>query len=196
MGGPAALARSTGENVDAQRSSDVPRMEVGRKSGNEYDAIIIGAGNAGLAAAGVLRAAGELVTIIEKRDVGGTCPIRGCVPKKVLAAAAQTLDLISRASEHRIQVSRPELDWTALVDREQSFVSDVSHDIEAGLTRRGIMLTHGAARFTGPETVEVAGETLKGKHIIIATGSRPKQLPIEGFQYAITSDKLLSERSL
>src|SRR5215217_29560 len=145
MGGPAALARSTGENVDAQRSSDVPRMEVGRKSGNEYDAIIIGAGNAGLAVAGGLRAAGKSAAIVEKRDVGGTCPIRGCVPKKVLVAAAQTLDIISRAGDHQIRVARPELDWTALIEREQSFVSGVSHDIESGLARRGIVLKHGSA---------------------------------------------------
>jgi pyruvate/2-oxoglutarate dehydrogenase complex dihydrolipoamide dehydrogenase (E3) component len=74
-------------------------MEVRMKSGNEFDAIVIGAGNAGLAAAGVLRAAERSVAIIEKRDLGGTCPIRGCVPKKVLVAAAQTLDVISRAGE-------------------------------------------------------------------------------------------------
>src|SRR5688572_24443132 len=111
-------------------------MEVGMKA-DEHDAIVIGAGNAGLAAAGALRAAAKSVAIIEKRDVGGTCPIRGCVPKKVLVAAAQTLDVISRAGDHRIRVSPPELDWAALIEREQSFVSGVSHDIESGLAARG-----------------------------------------------------------
>src|SRR5829696_3519536 len=158
-------------------------MEVRMKSGNEFDAIVIGAGNAGLAAAGALRAAGRSVAVIEKRDVGGTCPIRGCVPKKVLVAAAQTLDVISRAGDHRIRVSRPELDWSALIEREQSFVSSVPHDIESGLVERGIVLKRGPARFTGPAAVQVAGETLNARHIVIATGSRPKKLPIEGFHY-------------
>ena len=55
------------------------------------DVVVLGSGNAGMAAAGAARAAGKSVAVIESRDVGGTCPIRGCVPKKVLVAAAQTL---------------------------------------------------------------------------------------------------------
>ena len=73
-----------------------------------YNAIIIGAGNAGFGAAGVLRDAGRTVLMIERNDVGGTCPLRGCVPKKVLVAAAQTLDVIARASEHKIAVGTPQ----------------------------------------------------------------------------------------
>src|SRR5215207_567007 len=126
------------------------------KSDNEYDAIVIGAGNAGLAAAGVLRAAGKSVAILEKRDVGGTCPIRGCVPKKVLVAAAQTLDVISPACDHPIRESASGFDWASLIERERSFVNGVSGEIGAGLARRGIELKRGPARFVGPDAVAIA----------------------------------------
>ena len=79
---------------------------------NQYDAIIIGAGNAGLAAARVLADAGRRIAIIESRDFGGTCPNRGCTPKKVLVAAAAVLEELGRAEAHGIHVGTTTLDWT------------------------------------------------------------------------------------
>lgn len=73
---------------------------------HDYDLIVIGAGNAGQAAAGIARRAGWSVLVVEGRDVGGTCPLRGCVPKKVLVAAAETLDLIAPARAHAIRVGK------------------------------------------------------------------------------------------
>ena len=75
-----------------------------------FDVVVLGTGNAGMAAAGVVREAGRSVAMVESRDVGGTCPIRGCVPKKVLVAAAQVLHQIELAPQHHIKVGRPELD--------------------------------------------------------------------------------------
>src|SRR5437879_13579366 len=81
-----------------------------RQAAKRYDMLAIGAGNAGLAAAGVARAAGLSVAVVEKREVGGTCPLRGCVPKKVLVAAAQAVHQLSRAPAHHIGVgpARPD----------------------------------------------------------------------------------------
>ena len=73
---------------------------------SNYDVVVLGTGNAGMAAAGVVRAAGRSVAMVESRDVGGTCPIRGCVPKKVLVAAAQVLHQIDTAARHHIKVDR------------------------------------------------------------------------------------------
>jgi glutathione reductase (NADPH) len=81
----------------------------------EYDVLVLGAGNAGLAAAGAARAAGRRVLVIEAREVGGVCPLRGCVPKKVLVAAAQALDTIARAHTHEISVGPATLDWPGLI---------------------------------------------------------------------------------
>ena len=72
---------------------------------DRFDVVVLGTGNAGMGAAGVTRAAGKSVAMIESRDVGGTCPLRGCVPKKVLVAAAQVL-------HHSITFRSAKPNWT------------------------------------------------------------------------------------
>jgi len=84
----------------------------------QYDVVVLGTGNAGMGAAGVARAAGKTVAIVESWDVGGTCPLRGCVPKKVLVAAAQVLHQIELAPIHHIHVDKPRLNWKKLIERE------------------------------------------------------------------------------
>ena len=158
----------------------------------QYDVIVLGSGNAGMAAAGTVRAAGKSVAIIEDRDVGGTCPIRGCVPKKVLVAAAEALHQIERAAEHHIQVNGASLDWPALIKREQSFVSGVSEDFAKSLRGRGIDLHKGSAKFVGRDTISQERDRLKGDSIVIATGSYPRPLPIDGAEQLITSEEILS----
>ena len=113
-----------------------------------FDVLVLGTGNAGMAAAGAARAAGKEVAMVESRDVGGTCPIRGCVPKKVLVAAAQVLDQIERAPAHHIDVGKPVLDWPKLIARKETFVAGVPDDFKKSLDGRGITLIDGRARFT------------------------------------------------
>ncbi|MEE9279324.1 MAG: FAD-dependent oxidoreductase [Myxococcota bacterium] len=113
---------------------------------SSYDRIVIGAGNAAFGAAGVAHEAGWRVLVVEGRDVGGTCPLRGCVPKKVLVAAAEVLDQISRAPAHGISVSSPELDWKKLIERKQTFVEGVPADFEQSLANRdtfALAIKHG-----------------------------------------------------
>ena len=85
----------------------------------QYDVIILGAGNAGFAAAGAAQKAGKSVAMVESDEFGGVCPNRGCTPKKVLVAAAHALDEIERASAHGISVSKPVLDWAGLINRKK-----------------------------------------------------------------------------
>jgi glutathione reductase (NADPH) len=162
----------------------------------DYDVLVLGAGNAGLAAAGAARAAGRRVLVIEAREVGGVCPLRGCVPKKVLVAAAQALDAIARAATHEITVGPATLDWPALIERERSFVAGVPEAFEKSLVERGIDLVHGEARFTGPREVAVGAERYTADQIVVATGSKPRALPIPGAEYLVTSDDLLTLPSL
>src|SRR5947207_12925788 len=110
---------------------------------SNYDLIVIGAGNAGQAAAEIARDAGWSVLVVESRDVGGTCPLRGCVPKKVLVAAAEVFDQITRASAHRIRVGKARLDWPKLIARKQTVVAGVPAAMEKGLKQRGIDVVHG-----------------------------------------------------
>lgn len=156
-----------------------------------FDVLVLGTGNAGMAAAGVAREAGKSVAMVESRDVGGTCPIRGCVPKKVLVAAAQVLDQIARAPAHHIQIAAPKLDWAQLIGRKETFIVGVPDDFKASLERRGITLIEGRARFTGTARVAVGDQTYTADRIVIATGSVPRTLPIKGWEHTITSDDIL-----
>jgi glutathione reductase (NADPH) len=156
-----------------------------------YDLVVLGAGNGGQAAAGAARKAGWSVAIVEERDVGGVCPNRGCVPKKVLVAAAETLDAVQRAAEHHVTVGEARLDWKALIARKRSLVGPLPTQMEASLRERGIDLVRGHGVFVGRDTVEVDGTRLEARHIVVATGSRPRPLPIEGAELLKTSDDVL-----
>lgn len=163
---------------------------------DSFDVVIIGGGNAGIGVTGPVRRAGLSVAMIEARDLGGTCPNRGCTPKKVLVAAGHALHEIERASVHKIAVGRPTLDWAALIDREKDLIKDIPANLARSMAHRGVEVIHGHAAFTAPDAVRVGDRVLKANHIVIATGSRPRPLPIPGAGHMITSEEMLSEREL
>lgn len=158
-----------------------------------YDAIIIGGGNAGFGVSSVLAEAGKSLAFIEEAEFGGTCPNRGCTPKKVLVAAAASLDTIAKASSHGISVSEPSLDWTALIDRKSEMIDFIPGAMQGLAEKRGDVYV-GSARFTGPKSVQVGDQELTAENIIIATGSKTRPLPIPGAELMITSDEVLSHR--
>jgi glutathione reductase (NADPH) len=165
-------------------------------STSKFDVLILGGGNAGIGAAVPARAAGLSVGMVEVRDMGGTCPNRGCTPKKVLVAAAHALHEIEQAKVHHIAVGKPSLDWAALIDREKDLIKDVPANLTRAMEKRGVEIIRGDAAFTGPNGVRVGDRLLEGKTIVIATGSKPRPLPIPGAEHMITSDEVLSERTL
>jgi glutathione reductase (NADPH) len=136
--------------------------------------------------------------MVEGREVGGTCALRGCVPKKVLAASAETMDLIRRAGAQAITVGEPRLDWTALIARERTFVDGVSAAAKAELTGHGIEVIEGRARFVGRDALAVGGcpEPLRARHFVVASGSEPRPLDFPGGAALLTSDDLLELRAL
>src|SRR5689334_1262930 len=120
-----------------------------------YDVVILGGGNAAMGATVATREAGLSVAMIESRDLGGTCPNRGCRPKKVLVAAAHALDEIARANAHGITVGPPKLDWAALIAREKSMIAGIPDSLAGTMARRGVEVIDGEGRFVGPNTVQV-----------------------------------------
>ncbi len=133
--------------------------------------------------------------MVEGRDMGGTCPNRGCTPKKVLVAAAHALHEIEQANVHHIAVDKPRLDWAALIDREKDLIKDVPANLTRAMEKRGIEILRGDAVFTAPNAVRVNGHVVEASTIVIATGSTPRPLPIPGAEHMITSDEVLSERT-
>jgi len=161
-----------------------------------YDVVIIGGGNAAFGVTVPTRKAGLKVAMIEERDLGGTCPNRGCTPKKVLVAAAHALHEIGQAHVHCISVSKPKLDWAALIDREKEMIEGIPDSLEETLQGRGVELVRAPAKFVSANRIEAGGRTLEATTIVIATGSTPRPLPIPGAELMITSDEVLSEREL
>ncbi|MCO4745577.1 MAG: NAD(P)/FAD-dependent oxidoreductase [Proteobacteria bacterium] len=157
-----------------------------------HDLVVLGAGNAGQAVAGAVRKAGWSVAIVESRDVGGVCPNRGCVPKKVFVAAATALDAVERAGAHAISVGPAKLDWQALVARKNAFVDPLAGAMSASLEARGIELFRGEARFSGPNSVRIGELELTAPNIVVATGSRPRPLSFAGADLLSTSEQFLS----
>ena len=162
----------------------------------KFDVVILGGGNAGIGVTGPVRRAGMSVAMIEADLLGGTCPNRGCTPKKVLVAAGQALHEIERASIHHIAVGRPKLDWAALIDREKDMIKDIPANLARSMAKRQVEIIKGHGAFTGSNTVRVGNRELHAGHIVIATGSKPRPLPIPGAELMITSDEMLSEREL
>ena len=114
------------------------------------------------------------VAMIEADLLGGTCPNRGCTPKKVLVAAGHALHEIERASIHHIAVGKPKLDWAALIGREKDMIKDIPTNLARSMARRNVEVIKGQAAFTGPNSIRVGDRELEAKHIVIATGSKPR----------------------
>ncbi len=162
----------------------------------KFDVLVLGTGNAGFGAAGVCHTAEKSVAIAESYTFGGTCPVRGCVPKKVLVAAAQVLHQIDLAEQHAITVGKPNLDWAKLITREQTFVEGVPDMFKSSLDNRGIAQFEGRAKFTGPNSVDIGGTTIEADKIVIATGSKPRPLSFDGAEFLTISDDLLTNTKL
>ena len=162
----------------------------------KFDVVILGGGNAGIGVTGPVRRAGMSVAMIEADLLGGTCPNRGCTPKKVLVAAGQALHEIEQATAHHIAVGKPTLDWAKLIDREKDMIKDIPENLARAMAKRNVEVIRGHAAFAGPDTVRVGECELQARHIVIATGSKPRPLPIPGAEFLITSDDMLSQREL
>ncbi len=165
-------------------------------STEKYDVVILGGGNAAMGVTVPTREAGLSVAMVEEWDLGGTCPNRGCTPKKVLVAAGHALHEIERAKEHGIKVGEPKLDWAAMIDREKAMIKAIPERLAQLIAKRGVEVVRGHGAFVERNAVRVGDRTLQAGNIVIATGSIPRALPIPGAEHMITSDEVLSDREL
>lgn len=158
----------------------------------EFDIVILGAGSGGYAAA--LRAGqlGMKVALVEGDKVGGTCLHRGCIPTKALLHAADVADEVRDGANVGVKASLEGIDMSALNAYKDGVVSRMYKGLTGLVASRNIETIEGWGRLTGKDTVQVGDRVLKGKNIILATGSYSKSLPglpIEG--RVITSDQAL-----
>lgn len=138
-----------------------------------FDAIIVGAGQAGPPLAGRLTGAGMTVALIERKLVGGTCVNTGCMPTKTLVASAYAAHLARRAAEFGVRTGAVEVDMPAVAARARTVVTDARGRNETWLEgMTGLTLVRGHARFTGPSTIAVDGEELTAPRIFLNVGGR------------------------
>lgn len=157
----------------------------------QYDVIVLGTGNAGYQVAMKTKKAGWHVAVINDGLFGGTCAVRGCIPKKVLAGTAEIADINRRLGEIGIVTNKPEMSWQELIRFKRTFTEPVPPETEKALSDADIDVFTGAPRFTGNLQLEVNGEQLEAKKIHIAVGAKPAKLPIEGSEHLINSDDFL-----
>jgi glutathione reductase (NADPH) len=155
-----------------------------------YDLIVIGAGSGGVRAARMAATYGAKVVIIEEFRVGGTCVIRGCVPKKLYVYASRFNDMFDVAQSFGWQVDAS-FDWPTLVAAKEKEITRLEHAYTSNLEKPGVEIIRDRAVVTGPNSVHLVGQDrpLNAKYLLIATGGRPFIPAIPGAELAITSNE-------
>src|SRR4249919_2687654 len=156
----------------------------------DFDLFVIGAGSGGVRAARVSAAYGARVAIAEEYKVGGTCVIRGCVPKKLLVYGAHFAEDLDDAAMFGWDVPSKRFDWQVLRDNVLAEVGRLEGAYTETLTNHGVTIFHERAELTGPNSVRLAsGEEVSADKILIATGAAPAMPEIEGIEHAISSNE-------
>ncbi len=151
-----------------------------------YDLIIVGMGSGGMVAAEFASTLDIKVAVIERGRVGGDCLWTGCVPSKALLASAKAAHTMRHADRYGLTAVDPEIDTTRVWDRIKRIQQEIAStdDDPERYRQMGIDIVFGEARLTGSESVELGGDTLEAKHILVCTGSRPVAPPIDGLEEA------------
>lgn len=156
-----------------------------------YDLVVIGTGSAASGVASRCRKAGWSVAVIDELPFGGTCALRGCDPKKVLVGSAEAIEWGDRLAGKGLRRDGLHIDWPELMRFKRSMIAEVPERKEESFRKAGIEMFHGPARFIGKTTLEVAGESLEGRHVVIASGAKPLPLEIPGEELLTTSTQFL-----
>ena len=156
----------------------------------DFDLIVLGGGSGGVACARRAASYGARVAVLEDSRVGGTCVIRGCIPKKLMRYGAVFPDHFRAARGYGWRVEA-QLDWRALIDARDREI-DRLNDIYIGmLDKAGVQLIRARGRVVAADAVEAGGATYTAERILIAVGARPSMPELPGIEHALTSDDVL-----
>jgi len=165
---------------------------VAETTGTAFDIVVLGAGSGGYATA--LRAAqlGKSVALVEADKVGGTCLHKGCIPTKALLHAAELAENAREGAHFGVHTTLDHIDMGGVNQYKDTVIGGLYKGLQGLIKSRAITVVEGYGRLTGPNTVEVDGQTLTGEHVVLATGSYARSLPgLEIGGRVITSDQAL-----
>ncbi|RZS99057.1 dihydrolipoyl dehydrogenase family protein [Aquimarina brevivitae] len=161
----------------------------------EFDVFVIGSGIAGQTVAESCVKSGKTVAITDNRAYGGTCANRGCDPKKVILGFTEILQRSKQLLQKGI-TNIPEVNWHQIKDFKNSFTNPVSENTVEKLKDLGVKLFYESPQFIDKSTLQVGEEKIKAKHIVIATGLKPRSLEIKGAEHTLVSDDFLALNKL
>ena len=157
----------------------------------EYDLFTIGAGSGGVRASRVAAAHGAKVAVAEEYRVGGTCVIRGCVPKKMLVYASMFADDLGHPENYGWTIGEKSFDWATLRDFVQQDVTRLEGLYGKTLASHEVDVFDERATITGPNSVRLAsGREITAKYILVATGGRPAMPDFPGVEHCISSNEI------
>ncbi len=159
----------------------------------EFDLFVIGAGSGGVRAARIAAGYGAKVAIAEEFRIGGTCVIRGCVPKKLMVYASRFADAFDEAAAFGWSVPAARFDWGKLVAAKEKEISRLSAIYRANLEKAGVSIFESRAELLDAHTVRLKadGRQFRARKILVATGGTPAlEPPAPGREYAITSNEI------
>jgi glutathione reductase (NADPH) len=159
---------------------------------SDCDLFVIGAGSGGVRAARVAAGHGAKVIVAEEFRIGGTCVIRGCVPKKLLVYASRFADEFADAASYGWSVGATSFDWPSLRAAKEREISRLSAAYRTNVETAGATLIETRAEILDPHSVRLAdGREIRARHILIATGARPEPPgAIPGLEHTITSNEI------
>ncbi len=156
-----------------------------------FDLVVIGAGTAATSAANKCASAGWAVAIVDELPYGGTCALRGCDPKKMLRRGAELIDAVHLMRGKGVEADSMRINWPDLMAFKRTFTDKMPGRVEGSLHKNGVETFHGTARFINTNSIDVDGEILEGRYVLIATGARPRDLDLPGAEHLINSTQFL-----
>ncbi len=155
----------------------------------DLDLFVIGGGSGGVRAARIAASHGARVAIAEGSRWGGTCVVRGCIPKKLFVYASEFSAHFTDAVAYGWNIERPRFDWSRLVANKDKEISRLSGLYVGNLEKHSVAIHEGYAHFVDAHTIACEGREFTAKHVLVATGGTPSSLDIPGSEHTITSDE-------
>ena len=160
----------------------------------DYDLFVIGGGSGGIRAARWSSGLGAKVALCEKDRMGGTCVIKGCIPKKLMVYAGSFNKNFKLAQDYGWDIGSPKLNWKHFIQTKDQEIERLESIYQNILKNNEVDFIKGAGSILDPHTVEVEGKSYSARYILIAVGGCPSKLNIKGAEHAITSDEIFSFR--